>query len=142
MHVKNLLVVCLFMIVSSCDQNSKTNIYEGLDYLEICEQFDELAFEQKAILDQIREKYKGDKSFISRFNQEQISWIQYQDKRLRSLYSKDWDRHYRKEYGRPLFNGCKCKELIRLSKIRNDDLKIYLNGPTANQQDCPIQGHK
>ncbi|MEM6522597.1 MAG: hypothetical protein AAGF85_10665 [Bacteroidota bacterium] len=140
--LKNILITASLAIISSCSQNNKTNEYEGLDYLEICEEFDELAFEQKALLDSIRLKYRGDQLFINRFNREQINWIQYQDKRLRALYSKDWDRHYRKEYGKPAFNGCKCKELIRLSKFRNADLRTYLNGPNVNQQDCPIQGNQ
>ncbi|MEQ8243895.1 hypothetical protein [Fulvivirga sp.] len=135
-------IIALFLtILVSCSQKNETDSYAGLDYEEICEEFDKYAFEQKALLDQIRAKYKGDKHFINSFNQEQISWIQYQDKRLRALYPKDWDTYYRKNYGEPAFNGCKCKELIRLSKIRNEDLKIYLEGPDAGQKDCPIQGN-
>ena len=113
-----------------------------MDYEEICEGFDELAIEQKEMLGLIRAKFNDDKAFIARFNQEQISWIQYQDKRLRTLYSKDWDTHYRKEYGKEVFNGCKCIELIRLSEIRNDDLRKYLEGPDLNQQDCPVRGNE
>ncbi len=142
--MKNLrykVIVAVLVVLSSCSQNSKTNPYANLDYKQICEEFDKYAFEQKALLDQIRAKYKGDKHFINSFNQEQISWIQYQDKRLRALYPKDWDTYYRKNYGEPTFNGCKCKELIRLSKIRNEDLKIYLEGPDIGQEDCPIQGN-
>lgn len=136
----SLLTMLAFLISISCKQADRTNPYEGMDYKEVCKEFDELAYEQKDLLDQIRSKFKSDKLFISRFNDEQISWIQYQDKRLRSLYRKDWDRFYRKNYGVPVFNGCKCKELIRLSKIRNQDLKVYLIGPDESQEECPVQG--
>ena len=134
------IIIVLVTILSSCSQTNETDSFVDLDYEEICEEFDKYAFEQKSLLDQIRAKYKDDKHFINTFNQEQISWIQYQDKRLRALYPKDWDTYYRKNYGEPTFNGCKCKELIRLSKIRNEDLKIYLEGPSAGQEGCPIQG--
>ncbi len=134
---KALVLISLISILSGCQ---KSDPYEGSSYEEICEDFDKYAIEQKQLLDQIRAKYHDDRDFITRFNQEQISWIQYQDKRLRALYTKDWDLHYRKEYGKEVFNGCKCKELIKLSKIRNDDLKVYLNGPSAEQLECPIQG--
>ena len=133
------LLIIAILALSGCAPSSEK--YDLSKYREICEEFDELAIEQKAMLDQIRAKYNADKSFIARFNQEQISWIQYQDKRLRSLYPKDWDTFYRKNYGKSTFNGCKCIELIRLSKIRNSDLKNYLEGPNGNQQDCPIQGN-
>ncbi|MEQ8925602.1 MAG: hypothetical protein RLO81_07285 [Fulvivirga sp.] len=133
-----LLIVALF----SCNEKKQNNSGEDIDYIAICEKFDEYAFEQKALLDKIRAKYQGDKPFILRFNEEQMSWIKYQDTRLRSLYSQDWDRYYRKQYGTPTFNGCKCKELIRLSIIRNEELRTYLEGPAENQQECPIQGRK
>ncbi len=134
------IIVVLLIILSSCSQTNETDSFADFDYEEICGEFDKYAFEQKSLLDQIRAKYKDDKHFINTFNQEQISWIQYQDKRLRGLYPKDWDTYYRKNYGKRIFNGCKCIELIRLSKIRNADLKIYLEGPGAGQEGCPIQG--
>ena len=138
-HTKIIIIITFLTITAACKKNNADR-YEGLDYKEVCEKFDQLAFEQRDLLNQIRNKYGSDKHFIAQFNQEQISWIQYQENRLRSLYSQDWDRYYRKNYGVPTFNGCKCKELIRLSEIRNDDLRVYLNGPTAAQEECPVQG--
>ena len=50
---------------------------------------------------------------------EQVYWIQYRDRRLRAIYPKKWDQHYRKNYGKEVFNPCKCKkELLRLSESR------------------------
>lgn len=140
-NTKFIIIVTLIIVVAGCKKSTSNNSYEGKEYTAVCEQFDELAFEQKDLLDQIRSKFKKNKLFIAKFNQEQISWIQYQDNRLRSLYPEDWDRFYRKNYGVNIFNGCKCKELIRLSKIRNDDLRVYLDGPNSTQQDCPTQGN-
>jgi len=138
MKTKLLFITSIFLLIAGC--NKGVDNYSGMNYEEICEEFDELAIIQKNLLTQVRNKYHSDKGFIAKFNQEQISWIQYQDKRLRALYTQDWDRFYRKIYGIPTFNGCKCKELIRLSKIRNEDLKVYLEGPGSSQIDCPIQG--
>lgn len=128
--------ICTFIFTSfiflSCNQEETKN------YKDICKEFDNLAIEQKQILEEIRVKYNSDKNFIKRLNEEQISWIQFQDKRLRALYPNDWDSHYRKIYGKETFNACKCKELIRLSRIRNNDLKVYLVGDS----DCPAQGNE
>ena len=140
MKICKVTLICLAIIlIAGCSKKSK-NPYEGLDYEQVCEEYDKYAILQRDLLQQIRTKYSSDKNWIARFNQEQIAWIQYQDKRLRSLYSQDWDRFYRKNYGVPLFNGCKCKELIRLSKLRNDDLNVYLLGPDPSQEECPVQG--
>ncbi len=134
-------VIIAALIFFSCSDNSQKNS-ERVDYKVICDEFDQYAIDQRNLLDQIRKEYKTDKLFIARFNQEQMNWIQYQDSRLRSLYSKDWDTFYRKNYGKSIFNGCKCKELIRMSQIRNQELRTYLDGPDNSQSECPIQGHK
>lgn len=139
---KSLLPLCAIGILLFTNCTQKKDPWKDLDYLEICEEYDKYAFEQKDLLKLIRNKFYNDKAFIIRFNEEQSSWLQFQNKRLRSLYPKDWDRYYRKEFGKELFNGCKCKELARLSKIRNDDLKVYLNGPSQSQLNCPIQGNE
>lgn len=135
------IVITILAVTIACEDRNK-NPEDEVDYQTICKEFDDLAFEQKDILNQIREKYKHDKEFIARFNEEQISWIGFQDRRLRSLYPKDWDRFYRKNYGKPVFNACKCEELIRMSKIRNEDLRIYLDGPVSDQKNCPVQGNR
>lgn len=139
-YTTKIIAFLLLAIFSGCNEKSKNSPYTSMDYLEICEEFDSYAFEQKELLAQIREKYKADQTFITRFNEEQISWIQYQDRRLRSLYPKDWDRFYRKNYGVETFNGCKCKELIRLSEIRKKELMVYLEGTDPSQENCPVQG--
>ena len=141
-RLKMILIATILLTILSCSNSKSDNSpYDGINYQKSCEEFDALAIKQKAILSQIRAKFKDDKKFISQFNEEQISWIQYQNKRLRALYPKDWDRTYRKDFGKSTFNGCKCKELARLSKIRNADLLIYLEGPDAEQEECPIQGY-
>ena len=73
---------------------------------------------------------------------EQVYWIQYRDRRLRAIYPKKWDEHYRNNYGKEVFNHCKCKELLRLSESRLEDLQMYLmNGPD-DQQNCPSMLNK
>ena len=66
-----------------------------------------------------------------------VYWIQYRDRRLRAIYPKKWDQHYRKNNGKEVFNPCKCRELLRLSERRIEDLQMYLIGGPADQQDCP-----
>ena len=43
----------------------------------------------------------------------------------------------RKNNGKEVFNPCKCRELLRLSERRIEDLQMYLIGGPADQQDCP-----
>ena len=105
--------------------------------MDACKKFDELDTKILSLMDKIEVKHKNDHHFLEAFNMEQVYWIQYRDRRLRAIYPKKWDQHYRKNYGKEVFNPCKCKELLRLSERRMEDLQMYLmNGP-ADQQNCP-----
>ncbi|WP_424962922.1 lysozyme inhibitor LprI family protein [Ekhidna sp.] len=102
-----------------------------------CARFDTVDGEMLDLINQIRSKHKDNKKFLSNFNMEQVYWIQYRDHHLKSLYPKDWDRHYRKEYGKEVFNPCKCKEMTRFTEKRIEELKLWLGNGVSNQDECP-----
>jgi Tfp pilus assembly protein PilP len=102
-----------------------------------CTNFDNLDSEILSLMDQVRSKHKGNRIFLKAFEMEQVYWIQYRDRRLRSIYPLDWSNHYRKKYGKDVFNPCKCKELERLAEKRIEDLEMYIKGGPSNQDDCP-----
>ena len=85
----------------------------------------------------IKEKHKDSTLFLERFDMSQVYWIQYQNRHLRALYPEDWDRHYRKKYGKEVFNPCKCKELTRMTAARVEELKMFLKGGPDDQKECP-----
>jgi hypothetical protein len=103
----------------------------------VCATFDEIDVKIVALMDEIQIKHKGDRPFLDAFNMEQVYWVQYRDRRLRAIYPKKWDQHYRKNNGKKVFNPCKCRELLRLSERRIEDLQMYLIGGPIDQQDCP-----
>jgi hypothetical protein len=102
-----------------------------------CTAFDEVDANMLQLIEQVNQKHVGNKSFLEAFKMEQVYWIQYRDRRIRSMYPKNWDRFYRKNYGRETFNSCKCQELLRLAENRMDDLNMYLVGGPRDQESCP-----
>tara|TARA_X000001036_G_scaffold417974_2_gene436410 strand:+ start:268 stop:669 length:402 start_codon:yes stop_codon:yes gene_type:complete len=133
--MKNILFLFIILIVNGCQFEKKNN-------MDACKKFDELDTKILGLMDKIEVKHKGDRYFLEAFSMEQVYWIQYRDRRLRAIYPKKWDQHYRKNYGKEVFNSCKCKELLRLSERRVEDLQMYLmNGP-ADQQNCPSMLNK
>tara|TARA_B110000046_G_scaffold79428_1_gene87455 strand:- start:4673 stop:5083 length:411 start_codon:yes stop_codon:yes gene_type:complete len=127
----NLLpIVLLVFILNSCQ-------FEKKDPLTPCSKFDQADAHLLALMSEVKSKHKGNPSFIDAFNMEQVYWVQYRDRRLRAIYPKKWDQHYRKKIGKKLFNTCKCQELLRMTERRIEDLQMYLNKEPADQQDCP-----
>lgn len=104
-----------------------------------CAEFDAVDREMLDLISQIRAKHSADKKFLSNFNMEQVYWIQYRDAHLKSIYPKDWDRSYRKEYGKEVFNPCKCQEMTRYTRLRIEELELWLSGGPSGQDDCPSQ---
>ncbi len=109
---------------------------EAFDPFTVCKDYDQADIEMEALYEKIRLKYSDEPIFLARFQEAQVSWIQYRSRRLRALYPKDWDRHYRKKYGREIFNPCKCEENLRLVTLRNQELMVYLQDDLGNN-DCP-----
>ena len=133
--MKNIILLFTILIINSCKFEKKNNI-------DACKKFDELDTKILSLMNKIEVKHKNDRHFLEAFNMEQVYWIQYRDRRLRAIYPKKWDQHYRKNYGKEVFNPCKCKELLRLSESRLEDLQMYLmNGP-IDQQNCPSMLNK
>lgn len=107
------------------------------DPYAVCAEFDALDARILELIDQVKQEHANDRIFLKAFNMEQVYWIQYRNRRIRSLYPKDWNTHYRKKYGKDVFNPCKCKELVRLSEKRIEDLEMYVKGGPRDQRDCP-----
>lgn len=89
------------------------------------------------LIEQVRAKYQTNQRFLRNFNMEQVYWIQYRDTHLKAIYPEDWSRHYRKEFGKEVFNPCKCKEMTRYTKERIKELKLWMSGGPAEQDNCP-----
>jgi hypothetical protein len=102
-----------------------------------CDEFDKLDQEMLELIGKIQQKYGENKKFLSNFNMEQVYWIQYRDHHLKSLYPQDWNRYYRKNFGKEVFNPCKCQEMTRFTKQRNDELRLWLSGGVSEQSECP-----
>ena len=128
--MKNILLTLIILILNSC-------WFEKNNEVDVCATFDEIDVKIVALMDEIQIKHKGDRPFIDAFNMEQVYWVQYINRRLRAIYPKKRDQHYRKNNGKEVFNPCKCRELLRLSERRIEDLQMYLIGGPADQQDCP-----
>ena len=128
--MKNILLTLIILILNSCR-------FEKNNEVDVCATFDEIDAKIVALMDEIQVKHKDDRPFLDAFNMEQVYWVQYRDRRLRAIYPKKWDQHYRKNNGKEVFNPCKCRELLRLSERRIEDLQMYLIGGPADQQDCP-----
>ena len=102
-----------------------------------CSEFDAIDREMLDMIKAIRTKYKSNKKFLSNFNMEQVYWINYRDHHLKSVYPEDWSRHYRQEYGKEVFNPCKCKEMTRFTKERIIELELWSSRGPAGQDECP-----
>ena len=113
-----------------------------INYTEVCEGYDAIDLEMLQVIEQIESTNRGNIKFLERFRDSQIYWIQYKDRHIRALYPEDWDLYYRKNYGKQVFNSCKCKELIRLTELRVQELKWYLEGGPDDQQECPSSWNK
>lgn len=140
--MKNLiLILATCFLIIGCTKSSKNE--EFISYTDICEGYDAIDLEMLETIEQIESENKEDIKFLERFRDSQIYWIQYKDRHLRSLYPEDWDLYYRKNYGKQVFNSCKCKELIRLTNLRIKELKWYLEaGGPDGQTECPSSWNK
>ncbi len=124
------LVLISFVTYLSFSCNTSTD-------LDFCAEFDKKDFKMLNLIEVIRNKHASDAEFINKFDDAQVYWIQYRDRTLRALYPKDWSLHYRAEYGKEVFNACKCKELLRMTELRVDELELWNIGNPKNQSDCP-----
>ena len=130
----NLFLLGVLTLLHCSSPREKT---EQISYKDVCEGYDVIDAEMLQVIDKIEEVFSADRQFLARFRDSQVYWIQYKDRHLRALYSKDWDLFYRKNYSKQVFNSCKCKELIRLTELRVKELKWYLNDGPSDQNDCP-----
>ncbi len=134
------LVTLLLVVLFGCNTNS--NKEKPMKYTEVCEGYDAIDLEMLQTIETIESQFKEDKKFLIRFRESQVYWIQYKDRHLRALYPEDWDLYYRKNYGKQVFNACKCQELIRLTELRVQELKWYLGAGPSSQKDCPSHWNK
>lgn len=139
---KIVIISFLLSILIGCQKNQKRDT-ETRTYQDICAGYDAIDKEMLDVIEVIETENKSNIKFLERFRNEQIYWIQYKDRRMRALYPEDWDLYYRKNYGKQVFNACKCKELIRMTDERVTELRIYLNGNgPEDQRDCPTSWNK
>ncbi len=102
-----------------------------------CAKFDKVDRQMLDLIKKIKQKHASNKKFLSKLTKEQVFWIQYRDSHLEAIYPNDWDRHYRKNYGKEVFNPCKCKEMVRFTENRIEELNLWLSGGPSEQSDCP-----
>lgn len=126
--LKPLLILLTIIMLIACNEQKPK---------DPCTELDEVDLQMLNMLDSIKTKYKSEELFENRFKLAQVSWTQYRDRHLRALYPKDWDRVYRAENSRELFNSCICKEMSRLTQLRIDELNMYFQGGPGEQQECP-----
>ena len=128
-------IVTIVLLSFSCENTND-------DPYAICTEFDGTDRIMLDLIDEVKAKFSYDKKFLKEFNLEQVYWIQYRDHRLRSLYPKDWNKHYRKNYGKDVFNPCKCMELNRMTLLRIEELQLFIDGGPKEQFDCPSSFNK
>ncbi|MEM7108522.1 MAG: hypothetical protein AAF519_09880 [Bacteroidota bacterium] len=125
----HLISIPIVLIMLACNSQKEE--------IDPCTEFDQIDKEMLDLMEEIKTKHRTDAIFLKRFEMERVYWNQYRDRRLRSIYPQDWDTHYRKKFGKEVFNKCKCKELLRMSKNRLIDLKLYVEEGPAEQEECP-----
>ncbi|SNS53480.1 hypothetical protein SAMN05421640_0561 [Ekhidna lutea] len=126
--MKYLFFLFIALTLYSCDENQPK---------DACSEFDAVDLEMLNLIDQIKTKHAGNKKFLSSFNMEQVYWVQYRDHHLKSIYPEDWNRHYRELHSKEVFNPCKCKEMIRFTKSRIEELELWLTNGPKGQEECP-----
>ena len=130
--MKDSVKVFIFLmgLTVACSQSTGDNT-------DPCTQFDKVDKEMLDLIESIENKFVGDQLFKKALTMSQVYWIQYRDRHLRALYPEDWDRHYRKKYGKEVFNPCKCKDLTRMTQARIEELKMWVEKGPNNQAECP-----
>lgn len=130
MKLLNTLIIggSILFMATSCNNNEK-------QYDNPCDELDAVDLEMLQKLDRIREDYKKEKSFLKRFNEAQIYWIQYKDRHVRALYPEKKE-DYKKNYGMQ-YNYCKCAEYTMLTKARNAELDRWIKPKSSEKEDCP-----
>ncbi|GAB4241388.1 MAG: hypothetical protein Tsb0034_18410 [Ekhidna sp.] len=121
-------IIALMTLSFSCSSEVTT---------DPCSAFDRIDREMLDLISEIETKNANKKEFLKAFKMEQVYWIQYRDRHLRAVYPKDWDRYYRKEFGKDVFNPCKCMEMTRMTRRRIEDLQVFTTNSPDEQKNCP-----
>lgn len=129
MKLLNTLIIggSILLMATSCNNNET-------QYDNPCDELDAVDLEMNNKVKEIQNKYANEKSFMKRFNSAQVQWIQYKNRHLDSVYPLQKEM-YKKEYGQD-YNDCKCKEAIKLTKLRNIELARWLES-TNEIDNCP-----
>lgn len=107
-----------------------------ITYENSCAELDAVDLEMLNVLEEIRQKYAHEPEFLSRLKAAQIDWIQYKDSQVHTLYPFK-QKYYQDEYGME-YNYCKCAEWARLTNLRTQELRMWLDGPLVDgQEGCP-----
>lgn len=127
-------IIVILTILAGC--NSTNEASDKVEFESNCKAYDAIDLEMLDLHEAIKNKYKDDALFLKRLQNAQISWIQYRDRHLHSLFPKGYD-YYRKNYDNKLISECKCQELTRLTQLRVEDLKVWVEGEKAGWDGCP-----
>jgi len=79
--------------------------------------------ELNSVYKQVLNKYKKDKVFISKLQKAELEWIKFRDAHLESIFPDEGHRMYGTNY--PI---CKYTFLIKLTKQRIEQLKLWMDG--------------
>ncbi len=129
--MKNYLsLIVLLVLFTRCEVRESNAI-------DPCDELDQVDLQMLNLVDSIKSLHSDEPVFQERLKMTQVYWQQYRDRHLRALYPEDWDRVYRKEHGREVFNTCICKEVARMTKLRIKELNMFLIGGPIDQGECP-----
>ena len=90
---------------------------------ESCESYKKADKELNDLYKQIMNIYSEETVFLEKLKAAQRSWLVFRDNHLESFFPEDDKRYYGSVY-----TTCKCETLTSLTKQRNDQLKIWMDG--------------
>lgn len=133
-----LIIMVLFHLSCSTKPSPEVNSAEPDSEKKFGSKCEELDHVDKQMLDlheAIKQSYAEDPKFLRRLMDAQVYWIQYKDRHIKSIYPLD-SKYYKRTFG-PDYNECKCAEAARLTRLRIEELKLWVEGVTAIYEDCP-----
>ena len=91
---------------------------------EICDDMVTVEKELENVVEKIRKKYYNDTLFLNKLEISQKSWIKYRESQIELKFPAK-DKYF--EYG-SLYPTCYCLEKIKITELRIQDLKMWVNG--------------
>lgn len=121
----------LVMLLSFCSQKkAENNDFTENDDKTACEQLDEIDRVMLDLIEEIKEKKKDDKLFLTAFKDAQIYWIQYRNRQVKAVFPMSPNKY---DYN---VGECKCAIYRDLTLLRVEELKRWTK-ETPYTEDCP-----